>query len=141
MLEQESEQAAAEQQAAAEAAAQALADSKADADKQLQAAQEEAAAQLQQVQEQQESERKKLQAELEAVKVRGAGCHPFSKQVQQSLCLHDYVEGNQSTFRTSAALKLMGLACLACIAAVVNYIGLRRNTAYVFVVRYWCAPN
>lgn len=112
MLEQEAEQAATEQQAAAEAAAQALADSKADADKQLQAAQEAAAAQLQQVQEQQDSERKKLQAELEAVKVRGAGCHYSGNRSSKALCLHDYMTGNQSLYGTSATLKLICLVCI-----------------------------
>lgn len=76
VLEQEAEQAAAEQQAAAEAAAQALTEAQASAAKDLQAAQEAAAAELQQAQEQQEGERKKLQAELEAVRVRFArGAH------------------------------------------------------------------
>ena len=80
VLEQEAEQAAADQQAAASAAAQALADTQAEAAKELQAAQDAAAAQLQQAQEQHEAERKKLLAELEAVKVCRAlhgivGCH------------------------------------------------------------------
>lgn len=70
VLEQEAEQAAAEQQEAAEVAAQALTEAQASAAKDLQAAQGAAAAELQQTQEQQEGERKKLQAELEAVKVR-----------------------------------------------------------------------
>lgn len=70
VLEQEAEQAATEQQAAADAATQALEEAKSVAATELQTAQEAAAAELRAAQEQQETDRKKLQAELEAVKVR-----------------------------------------------------------------------
>jgi hypothetical protein len=89
VLEQEAEQAATEQQAAADAAAQALEDAKSVAATELQAAQDAVAAELQQAQEQQETERRKLQAELEAVKVccQHTGCHSVCVCVCVYVCV------------------------------------------------------